>query len=131
MLLALLIACPICGGKPPEVAPPVEPSPIPALGTGAAEPVPTVSLPPVTPSDKPTPPCSGLEPRLWPLVTSEAPVLIVVDGSFIPPDWLTMDAAVDSVAQGTVPGTRLCELAAIPGVIGVRPPMLAHPKLTP
>lgn len=122
MLLALLVACPICGGKPPDVAPPVVLVP--------TDPAP-VTLPPVTPSEKPTPPCSGLEPRLWPLVTSEAPVLIVVDGSFIPPDWLTMDAAVDSIAQGTVPGTRLCELADLPGVIGVRPPMFGHPKLTP
>lgn len=150
MLMALLLACPLCGGKPPDPSFPVEPVPA-APATAAPAPVePTtaapapvepaaveaeaaapITLPPVVPSDKPTPPCSGLEPRLWSLVTSPEPVTIVVDGSFTPPDWLTMDAFVDSIAQAAVPGTRLCELAALPGVIGVRPPMFGHPKLTP
>lgn len=109
MLLMLNLACAICGGKVPAPAGP------------------PVTLPAVASKPATLPPCSGLEPRLWPQTTLAEPVLVVVDGSFVPPDWFTMSAEVDSLAQGTVAGTRLCELAALPGVIGVRPPMLAHP----
>ncbi len=64
-------------------------------------------------------PCPDLAPGLWRYVGEPELVTVVVLGSWTPPDWWAPDAQVDSRAQGRVPGSRLCTLAALPGVDAV------------
>lgn len=85
-------------------------------------------LEPPAPQVRPDPPCPRLAPPLWSRVAEVTAVPVVVEGSWSPPAWFVMDAAVDSRAQGTVPGTRLCELAALPGVTSVEVVRTASPK---
>lgn len=86
------------------------------------------TLPEPGPAREVAAPCPGLAPALWSRVADATPVPVVVEGSWSPPGWFVLDAAVDSRAQGRVPGTRLCELAALPGVTSVEVVRTASPK---
>lgn len=140
-MVLVLLACASTPEPPPADTPSAVPTAVVTVAAPAAEePPPTPEAPPGTPVPgslppgmggvKSPPPCKGLDPTLWRLVTDPAPVRVSIDlaGEIVLPPSFVEEARGPGVVQGTLPGADLCLLGAQEHVQRVRKPVEAHPK---